>query len=349
MKKAILKVCCLINILAAAMSITYGSTAVQAADDISVTIDGKELSFDVEPQITDGRTMVPMRAIFEALGADVYWDSISNTATGIKGSTVVIIGIGSNKLYKNDATVELDVPAALVDGRTLVPVRAVSEAFDCTVSWSDSTRTVSITTAIPDYKNEIPPYSGEPYIVINGNKAYFDPSELITEPFENYSELDELGRCGAAYANICKDLMPTEERGSIGSVKPTGWHTVKYDFVEGKYLYNRCHLIGFQLAGENANKKNLITGTRYLNVSGMLPFENLVADYVKETDNHVLYRVTPIFEGDNLIADGVLMEAESVEDNGEGVSFNVFCYNVQPGVVIDYVTGESYAENGTLP
>ncbi|MGN1115821.1 MAG: stalk domain-containing protein, partial [Candidatus Ornithomonoglobus sp.] len=249
MKKAILKVCCLLNILAAAMSITYGSTMVQA-DDILVTIDGKELSFDVEPQITDGRTMVPMRAIFEALGADVYWDSISNTATGIKGSTVVIIGIGSNKLYKNDAAVELDVPAALVDGRTLVPVRAISEAFDCTVSWSDSTRTVSITTEMPDHENEIPPYSGEPYIVINGNKAYFDPSELITEPFENYSGLDELGRCGVAYANICKELMPTEDRGSIGSVKPTGWHTVKYDFVEGKYLYNRCHLIRFQLPGD---------------------------------------------------------------------------------------------------
>ncbi|MGM9936828.1 MAG: stalk domain-containing protein [Candidatus Ornithomonoglobus sp.] len=326
------------------MNITYGGAVVQAADDISVTIDGKALSFDVEPQIIEDRTMVPMRAIFEALGADVYWDSISNTATGIKGSTVVIIGIGSDKLYKNDTSVELDVPAALVDGRTLVPVRAISEAFDCTVSWSDSTRTVSITTEIPDYKNEIPPYSGEPYIVVNGNKAYFDPSELTTEPFENYSELDELGRCGAAYANICKELMPTEARESIGSVKPTGWHTVKYDFVSGKYLYNRCHLIGYQLAGENANAKNLITGTRYLNVTGMLPFENMVADYVEETDNHVLYRVTPIFEGDNLVADGVLMEAESVEDNGEGVSFNVFCYNVQPGVIIDYATGDSWAE-----
>lgn len=344
MKKAIIKICCTISMLSAAMGITYGINTIRAADDISVTVDGAALDFDVKPQIIQDRTMVPMRAIFEALGADVYWDSISNTATGIKDSTVVIIGIGSNKLYKNDTAITLDVPAALIDGRTLVPVRAVSEAFDCTVSWSDSTRTVRITTGIENDKDEIPPYAGEPYIVINGNKAYFDPSELTTEPFEDYSDLDELGRCGPAYANICKELMPSEERGSIGSVKPTGWRAVKYDFVEGKYLYNRCHLIGFQLAGENANKRNLITGTRYLNVKGMLPFEDMVADYVKETDNHVLYRVTPVFEGDNLVADGVLMEAESVEDNGEGISFNVFCYNVQPGVVIDYATGESRAE-----
>lgn len=187
-------------------------------------------------------------------------------------------------------------------------------------------------------------YSGDAYIVINDNIPFFDESELTTEPFEIYSDLDYLGRCGAAFANICIDIMPAEERGSIGSVKPTGWHTVKYDFVEGKYLYNRCHLIGYQLAGENANEKNLITGTRYLNVTGMLPFENMVADYVKETDNHVFYRVTPYFEGENLVAKGVLMEAESVEDAGDGVCFNVFCYNVQDGVVIDYATGESREE-----
>lgn len=151
-----------------------------------------------------------------------------------------------------------------------------------------------------------------------------------------------MGRCGVAFANICIDIMPTEERGEIGMIKPSGWHTVKYDVVDGKYLYNRCHLIGYQLAGENANPKNLITGTRYLNVEGMLPFENEVADYVKESNNHVLYRVTPIFESDNLVASGVQMEAYSVEDNGEGICFNVFCYNVQPGIVIDYATGESY-------
>ena len=192
--------------------------------------------------------------------------------------------------------------------------------------------------------SSIPEYSGNPYVEINDNEPYFSDDEYTTSPFEYYSDLDTLGRCGMAYACVGKDIMPTEERGSIGSVKPSGWQTVKYDCVDGNYLYNRCHLIGYQLTGENANEKNLITGTRYLNVEGMLPFENMVADYVKETDNHTLYRVTPIFTGDNLLADGVLMEAESVEDNGEGISYNVFCYNVQPGVKIDYVTGDSSLE-----
>lgn len=187
---------------------------------------------------------------------------------------------------------------------------------------------------------DIPAYAGQPYIAINENQPYFSDTDT-TDAFETYSELDGLGRCGVAYANICRELMPTEERGDIGSVKPTGWQSVQYDSVDGKHLYNRCHLIGFQLAGENANKKNLITGTRAMNVDGMLPFENMVADYVKETDNHVLYRVTPVFEGDNLVADGVVIEAYSVEDNGEGICFHVFCYNNQPGITIDYKTGES--------
>lgn len=203
-------------------------------------------------------------------------------------------------------------------------------------------------TSIPAPKKEtatltdIPEYSGEPYITINDNQPDFTDSDLTTEAFENYSDLDNLGRCGVAYANICMDLMPTEERGSISQVKPSGWHSVRYDNVDGKSLYNRCHLIGWQLAGENANEKNLITGTRYLNVDGMLPFENMVADYVKETDNHVLYRVTPIFNGNNLVASGVEMEAMSVEDRGEGILFHVYCYNVQPGITIDYATGDSY-------
>lgn len=188
---------------------------------------------------------------------------------------------------------------------------------------------------------EIPDYSGEPYIVLNNNNPDFSESDLTETPFEIYSELDGLGRCGAAYANICEEIMPTEERESIGQVKPSGWHTVKYDNVDGKYLYNRCHLIGYQLAGENANEKNLITGTRYMNVEGMLPFENMVADYVKETRNHVLYRVTPVFEDGNLVASGVQMEAMSVEDQGEGILFHVYVYNVQPGITIDYATGES--------
>lgn len=191
---------------------------------------------------------------------------------------------------------------------------------------------------------DIPEYSGEPYVILQDNQPNFGLEDLTLEPFETYSELDDLGRCGVAYANICLDIMPTEPRGDIGQVKPTGWQSAKYDCVDGKYLYNRCHLIGYQLAGENANKKNLITGTRYLNVTGMLPFENMVDDYVEDTENHVLYRVTPIFEGDNLVASGVQMEAFSVEDEGEGVCFNIYAYNVQPGVVIDYATGESWEE-----
>lgn len=180
------------------------------------------------------------------------------------------------------------------------------------------------------------------YIILNDNVPSFTEEEKkSTEPFEQYSALDRLGRCGVAYANICKELMPEEEREGIGQIKPSGWHTVKYENIDGKYLYNRCHLIGYQLAGENANEKNLITGTRYLNTEGMLPFENMVADYVETTANHVLYRVTPVFEGDNLVANGVEMEAFSVEDEGEGICYHVYVYNCQPGIEIDYATGES--------
>ena len=188
---------------------------------------------------------------------------------------------------------------------------------------------------------QIPAYSGSPFVAVNGNVPFFTKGELTTKSFEVYSDLDSLGRCGTSYANVCTDTMPTQPRGDIGPVKPTGWHTVKYNGIDGNYLYNRCHLIGFQLTGENANEKNLITGTRYLNVTGMVPFENMVADYVKETGNHVLYRVTPIFTGNDLLADGVLMEAESVEDAGAGILFCVFCYNVQPGITINYADGSS--------
>lgn len=193
----------------------------------------------------------------------------------------------------------------------------------------------------------VPAYDGKAYVAVNDNIPFFTEEELSSASYETYGELDPLGRCTVCVASVGQDLMPAEERGNIGMVKPTGWHTVKYDFVDGKYLYNRCHLIGYQLTGENANEKNLITGTRYLNIEGMLPFENMVADYVKETDQHVMYRVTPVFEGDNLLAAGVLMEGKSVEDNGEGVLFCVFAYNVQPGVSIDYATGESFAD-GTI-
>ena len=191
---------------------------------------------------------------------------------------------------------------------------------------------------------QIQQYDGSSaYTVLNDNIPDFTEDDMSTDAFENYSELDSLGRCQVAYANICQELMPTEKRGEIGMVKPSGWHTVKYpEVIKDNYLYNRCHLIAYCLAGENANEKNLITGTRYMNVSGMLPFETMVADFVKETGYHVLYRVTPIFEDDNLVASGVEMEAKSVEDNGEGILFHVYCYNVQPGVSIDYATGNSW-------
>lgn len=190
-------------------------------------------------------------------------------------------------------------------------------------------------------REDIPQYSNKSYVIINDNEPYFREEDINTNTFEKYGELDNLGRCTLAYANIDKSMMPTEKRGSIGSVKPTGWHTIKYDIVDGKYLYNRCHLIGYQLTGENANEKNLITCTRSMNTIGMLEFENKVAKYIKETNNHVLYRVTPVFEGDNLLATGVEMETLSIEDNGEGVKFNVFVYNIEDGIIIDYKTGDS--------
>lgn len=212
---------------------------------------------------------------------------------------------------------------------------------------TESSAPTEITTASSFSLSDVPAYSGKAYTSVNGNVPYFTAAELTTTSFETYSDLDTLGRCGVTYACIGQDLMPTKERGSIGMVKPTGWHTVRYDdLVDGKYLYNRCHLIGYQLTGENANTQNLITGTRYLNIEGMLPFENMVADYIQETNNHVLYRVTPIFEGNNLLANGVLMEGYSVEDKGAGVSYCVFAYNVQPGIEIDYATGESKLADG---
>ena len=195
--------------------------------------------------------------------------------------------------------------------------------------------------------DNIPAFSGNPYVAINGNTPSFSSNEITTKSYENYSPLDGLGRCSVVVACLGRDIMPTEDRGNIGQVKPSGWQTVKYDFVDGKYLYNRCHLIGFQLSGENANTRNLITGTRYMNVQGMLPFENMVADYIKETSNHVMYRVTPVFNGNELVARGVQIEAYSVEDEGDGICFNVYCYNVQPGVEIDYQTGKSWLATDT--
>ncbi len=216
---------------------------------------------------------------------------------------------------------------------------------------ADSSPAEDDKTALPPSGGETgipstpPTYGGKPYVTLG--RASFSEELCTTASFESYAPLDSLGRCGTAFACVGRDIMPTEERGSIGQVKPTGWHTVKYEFVDGKYLYNRCHLIGFQLTGENANRQNLITGTRSFNVDGMLPFENMVADYVKETENHVLYRVTPVFIGENLVCSGVYIEAYSVEDRGEGIDFLVYCFNVEPGVVIDYATGESRLDSAT--
>ena len=228
----------------------------------------------------------------------------------------------------------------------------VDLALDIAIAVLEELEEYENTDVLPEYTGEgaqtieeIPDFSGNAYVAVNGNIPFFMPEEITDESYEYYSELDELGRCGVTMACIGVDIMPTEERGEIGSVKPTGWQSVKYDIVDGKYLYNRCHLIGFQLAGENANKRNLITGTRYLNIEGMLPFENLVADYIQETKNHVLYRVTPLFDGDDLVAQGVLMEGWSVEDEGEGICFCIYAYNAQPGIIIDYATGNSREES----
>ncbi len=216
----------------------------------------------------------------------------------------------------------------------------IREKLGLNIAEINNTNELASSTVVSFDLKSIPEYKDDPYVIINDNIPDFQ-NITETEGYEEYSELDSLGRCGVAFACVGEETMPTEDREAIGQVKPSGWQTVKYDNVDGKYLYNRCHLIGYQLTGENANKKNLITGTRYMNVEGMLPFENQVSDYIDETGNHVLYRVTPIFEGNNLVANGVQMEAKSVEDDGEGVCFNVYVYNVQPGIEIDYSDGSS--------
>ena len=264
-------------------------------------------------------------------------------------------GCAENTVTPQDNTYAIEQPATIPSELLEASETAASEpeSGQAQENASDTQESQQVTSATDASAGEgtpafslweIPAYSGTPYTEVNDNQPYFTEADLTTQSFETYSELDSLGRCGVAYANVGQDLMPTEPRGEIGAVKPTGWHLVKYDNVDGKYLYNRCHLIAYMLAAENANPQNLITGTRYLNVQGMLPFETKVCDYVKRTGNHVLYRVTPIFDGDNLLADGVLMEAYSVEDAGAGICFCVFAYNVQPGIGIDYATGDNWAE-----
>ncbi len=227
---------------------------------------------------------------------------------------------------------------------------AVEAATESAANGAAASTAEGISQGIADSLAKLPSYTGIASVELNGGVPYFLAEEEYAAGFpeagtEYYSALDELGRCGVCYAVVGTETMPTEERGEIGSIKPTGWHTVKYsDYIDGNYLYNRCHLLGYQLTAENANECNLITGTRYLNLIGMLPYENQVANYIEETGNHVFYRVTPIFEGENLLASGVLMEAYSIEDEGEGLQFCVYCYNVQPYIGIDYATGDSWLD-----
>lgn len=321
--------------------------------------------------------------IFALAGCDVIEGIIGDLLTSVDSielsATNMTLTVGGTNSVKatvkgDGAFIEEDITTTLSDKNvakieykssdntsftyeiTALAVGSTTVTFDSDLSsdsFTPATLKVTVTSKASEgdidpnsivAKYSIPSYSGTAYVSVNGNVPFFTEDEMMLEPYEFYSELDSLGRCGVTIACVCKETMPTEERGEIGSVKPSGWHTVKYDIVSGKYLYNRCHLIGYQLTGENANRSNLITGTRYLNIDGNLVFENIVADYVKETGNHVMYRVTPIFFYDELVARGVLMEGWSVEDDGDGICFNVYCYNVQPGIVIDYATGESHLE-----
>lgn len=267
-------------------------------------------------------------------------------------ASLIFAGCGTDSTQEagsaQEQTGELSSPDGTEEtGASAADAEEAQDSAGGTADSEDSSSDSSISYSADISLVSTPDYTGDPYIEINDNLPYFTEEEISTEAFEEYSDLDSLGRCGTAYANICQELMPTGDRGDISSIYPSGWNNHPYDFVDGQYVYNRCHLIGYQLAGENANEKNLITGTRYMNVEGMLPFENMVADYVKETDNHVLYRVTPLFDGNNLVASGVLMEARSVEDDGDGICFCVYCFNVQPGVEIDYATGENRSD-GTV-
>ncbi len=333
------------SVFAGCASARQSSTVIKLIINNPVmTVNGIEKEIDstnmTSPIIVEDRTLIPIRAVIESFGGSVEWDDSTKTAKLSMGDDTLKLTVDSTTAYFNDSKATLDVAPVIINERTMLPIRFVAESFGFDVSWNHFTQTVTIIKSF-NLLTDIPPYTTSPYVEINGNVPMFSENEISDESYEYYSALDSLGRCGVCIASIGPDIMPVGEREKIGSVKPTGWHSVKYDNVDGKYLYNRCHLIGYQLTAENANRENLITGTRYMNVEGMLPFENMVADYIKETGNNVMYRVTPIFEGNNLLANGVLMEAYSVEDNGSGISFCVYCYNVQPGIGIDYATGAS--------
>lgn len=302
-----------------------------------------------KPVVIAGRTLVPIRAIVEAFDGTVGWDGTTQTVTLSMDGEQIQLVINSKTAYLNRNVETLDVAPTIINGRTMLPIRFVAEGFNLGVAWDGVEKVVTvIRNGFDDAEyawlmSVLPAYSGEPCVEINGNVPLFKEYEIIRGSFEYYSELDSFGRCDVCMASVAQDLMPTEKRESISSVIPSGWKSIAYESVEGDYLYNRCHLIGFQLTGENANVKNLITGTRYLNVDGMLPYENMIADYVEQTGNHVMYRSTPVFTGNNLVADGVLLEGYSVEDRGAGISFCVYCYNVQPNININYATGDSWS------
>ena len=322
-------------------------------DNPIMEVNGIETEIDegrgTKPVVLNDRTVVPIRTIIEAFGGAVSWNQDTQTVTLTMNKDSISLIINSCDAYLNGSKNTLDVAPVIINERTMMPIRFIAEGFNLGVAWDGKTRTVSIIRNLFEdweydrLQRELKPYSGQAYQVINNNVPYFKEYEIISGSFEYYSTLDEIGRCDVTMASVAQDLMPTEERGNISSVKPTGWINKRYNNVSGGYLYNRCHLIGYQLTGENANKRNLITGTRYMNVDGMLPYENMVDAYIDSTGNHVMYRVTPVFTDNNLLADGVLMEAYSVEDNGTGLQFCVYCYNVQPQINIDYATGESWA------
>ncbi len=271
-------------------------------------------------------------AVFLILGIAGVGDESVNTAVTTENS------LSTSNVYSSD---DFTLGQTETDVETKDETEGITNKTESSTQAQKYNKKPSASGNCKVKLGSIPAFSDKAYITINNNIPGLSLSDRESAYFEKYSPLDDYGRCGVVVACLGRETMPTEERGPIGSVKPSGWHTVKYDFVDGRYLYNRCHLIGFQLSGENANTRNLITGTRYMNVQGMLPFENMVADYIKETDNHVLYRVTPVFKGDELVARGVQIEAYSVEDDGDGICFNVYCYNNQPGVIINYATGSS--------
>lgn len=315
-------------------------------------VNGIETEIDpnrgTKPIVVDGRTLVPIRAIIEGLGGRVLWIEETETVVLILNDEQIQLNIDEKTALVNGKEKSLDVEPRVINERTMIPVRFVAEGLGLGVAWDDDSQTVFVVKNSFEHEEyerlmkAVPEYFGVARVEINGNKPFFEDYEIIGASFEYYGQLDGIGRCDVGFASVGKDIMPTTPRGSISSVTPTGWQSVVYrGVIDGDYLYNRCHLIAHQLTGENANKRNLITGTRYLNIEGMLPFENKVFDYIEKTGNHVMFRSTPVFSEGNLVADGVLLEGYSVEDKGEGICFCVYCYNVQPGVRVDYSTGDS--------